>query len=104
MDKKQKKISWLIKNFSAMKTLMIMRINEKRLFRNILVIVPNAIKQQVVPPQKESSSNRFVNDLVTSLRKSHSSDDFDGTEVIHVKPKIIEEAHFTTNITSAKLL
>lgn len=59
-----------------MKTLMIMRINEKRLFRNILVIVSNAIKQQVVPPQKESSSNRFVNDLITSLRESHSSDDF----------------------------
>ena len=57
-----------------------------------LVIVSNAIKQQVVPPQKESSSNRFVNDLVTSLRESHSSDDFNGTEVIHVKPNIIEEA------------
>ena len=71
-----------------MKTLMIMQINEKRLFRNILVIVSNAIKQQVVPPQKESSSNRFVNNLVTSLRESHSSDDFNGTEVIHVKPKI----------------
>ena len=69
-----------------------------------LVIVSNAIKQQVVPPQKESSSNRFVNDLVTSLREFHSSDDFNGTEVIHVKPKIIEKAHFTTNTTSAKLL
>ncbi len=85
-----------------MKTLIIMRINEKRLFRNILVIVSNAIKQQ--PSQNESSSNCFVNNLVTSLRESHSSDDFNGTEVIHIKPKIIEEAHFTTNITSAKLL
>jgi hypothetical protein len=56
-----------------------------------LVIVSNAIKQQVVPPQNESSSNRFVNDLVTSLRESHSSDDFNGTEVIHVKPKIVKE-------------
>ena len=42
--------------------------------------------------QNESSSKRFVNNPVTSLRKFHSSDDFNGTEVIHVKPKIIEEA------------
>ena len=59
----------------------------KKVTPHLFVFVTNAIKQQVVPPQNESSSNCFVNNLVTSLRESHSSDDFNGTEIIHVKPK-----------------
>lgn len=37
------------KKFSTMKTIMIMRINEKRLLRNLLVFVTNSLKQQVMP-------------------------------------------------------
>lgn len=52
MDKKQKKFMVDDKKFAiAMKTIMIMRINEKRLLRNLLVFVTNSFKQQVVPPQ-----------------------------------------------------
>ena len=92
MDKNRKKFSWLIKKFQRHENSNDYANQRKEAVPQFLVIVSNAIKQQVVPPQNESSSNRFVNDLVTSLRESHSSDDFNGTEVIHVKPKIIEEA------------
>lgn len=50
MDKKQKKFMADDKKFAiAMKTIMIMRINEKRLLRNLLVFVTNSFKQQVMP-------------------------------------------------------
>lgn len=92
MDKKQKKIFMADKKFQCHENSNDYANQRKEAVPQFLVIVSNAIKQQVVPPQKESSSNRFVNDLVTSLRKSHSSDDFNRTEVIHIKPKIIEVA------------
>lgn len=102
--KKQKKIFMADKKIQHHENSNDYANQRKEAVPQFLVIVSNAIKQQVVPPQNESSSNRFVNDFIMSLRESYSSDDFNGTEVIHVKPKIIEEvfALFVAAIRDAR--
>jgi hypothetical protein len=57
MDKNRKKFSWLIKKIQRHENSNAYANQRKEAVPQFLVIVSNAIKQQVVPPQKESSSN-----------------------------------------------